>query len=306
QPPTRVRYGAQPPTAQPQGDERLRRRTARTSGRRLVADEPQNPVGATSREGVSGHAASQPPQPPSGETRRDDAAAVWQRMSERMEPVDRPGNEPAGAPAQNDGAAVAGADDRSAAEAARYLDRLLNEGHERTPHPADDASILGMIQKRVDKGDAEAINHLADQYRCGNHGLAKDVPRAIELWTEAAELGSVDAHYKLGVAYYIGEGVEEDKPRGIQHWQEAAMKGDADSRHNLGALEDDSGNCNLAVQHWMISAKMGIEKSLDAIKDTFMGGRATKAQYAEALRGYGDATEEMKSHQREEAKRLGL
>ncbi|EJK46750.1 hypothetical protein THAOC_34566, partial [Thalassiosira oceanica] len=141
---------------------------------------------------------------------------------------------------------------------------------------------------------------------CGNHGLAKDVPRAIELWTEAAELGSVDSHYKLGVAYYIGEGVEEDKPRGIQHWREAAMKGDADSRHNLGALEDDSGNYNLAVQHWMISAKMGIEKSVNAIKDTFMGGRATKAQYAEALRGYGDATEEMKSHQREEAKRLGL
>ncbi|EJK57424.1 hypothetical protein THAOC_22532, partial [Thalassiosira oceanica] len=53
-----------------------------------------------------------------------------QRMSERMEPVDRPGKEPVEAPAQNDGASVGGADDRPAAEAARYLDRLLNEGHE--------------------------------------------------------------------------------------------------------------------------------------------------------------------------------
>ena len=39
-----------------------------------------------------------------------------------------------------------------------------------------------------------------------------------------------------------------------------------------------------------------------------MRGEATKAQYAEALRGYGDAVEEiqMKSPQREEAKRLGI
>ena len=46
---------------------------------------------------------------------------------------------------------------------------------------------------------------------------------------------------------------------------------------------------------------------LSPIKGMFMKGRATKAQYAEALRGYGDAAEEMKSHQREEAKtRLGF
>ncbi|EJK56840.1 hypothetical protein THAOC_23189, partial [Thalassiosira oceanica] len=34
-----------------------------------------------------------------------------------------------------------------------------------------------------------------------------------------------------------------------------------------------------------------------------MEGQATKAQYAEALLGYRDAVEEMKSPQREEAKR---
>ena len=36
----------------------------------------------------------------------------------------------------------------------------------------------------------------------------------------------------------------------------------------------------------------------------FMKGRATKAQYAETLRGCGVALDEMKSHQRDEAKRL--
>ncbi|EJK52768.1 hypothetical protein THAOC_27925, partial [Thalassiosira oceanica] len=145
----------------------------------------------------------------------------------------------------------------------------------RTPVPADDASILAMIKKRVDKGDEEAIAHLGYKYYYGTLGLAKNVPRAIELWTRAAELGS-----------------------------QAAMKGDVDSRHNLGADEYNNGNNQLAVQHWMISAKMGYEKSLNYIKDMFKEGHATKAQYAEALLGYRDAVEEMKSPQREEANRL--
>ncbi|EJK64148.1 hypothetical protein THAOC_15146, partial [Thalassiosira oceanica] len=65
-------------------------------------------------------------------------------------------------------------------------------------------------------------------------------------------------------------------------------------------------NYELAAQHWMISVKMGYERSLDAIKQMFKDGRATKAQYAEALLGYRDAVEETKSPQREEAKKLGL
>ena len=67
-----------------------------------------------------------------------------------------------------------------------------------------------MAQKRVDKGDAEAAKVLGDQYYRGDLGLARDVTRAIELWTKAAELGSIDAHYDLGRVHYNGE---EDKQR---------------------------------------------------------------------------------------------
>ncbi|EJK66944.1 hypothetical protein THAOC_12080, partial [Thalassiosira oceanica] len=152
----------------------------------------------------------------------------------------------------------------------------------RTTLPCDEASTLAMIQKRVHKGDAEAIFNLGNKYFNGELGLAKNVPRAIELWTEAVELGLLDAHYSLGFVYCVGDGVQEDKLRGILHWQQAAMKGD----------------------HFMISAKMGHEKSLNEIKRMFKDGDATKAQYAEALLGYRDAVEETKSPQREEAKRF--
>ena len=176
----------------------------------------------------------------------------------------------------------------------------------RTRLLGDDASNLAMVQKRVDKGDAAAIKQLGTEYYFGKYGLAKDVPRAIELWTEAAELGSIDAHNNLGHVYYFGDGIKQDKPRGIHHWQQAAMKGNALSRHELGAVELNEGNYDLSLQHWMISAKMGLEFSLNEIKTMFIKGQATKAQYTEALRGYQGAVEEMKSPQREEAKRLGV
>ena len=175
----------------------------------------------------------------------------------------------------------------------------------RTPFATDFASELAMVQKRVDKGDAEAINFLGEKYYSGELGLSKNVPRAIELWTEAAELGSIDAHCQLGCVYYSGRhGVVQDEARSIHHWQQAAMKGDVESRHNLGFVEDEHGNPQLAVQHWMISAKMGFKDSLKAIKKMLKKSHATKAQYAEALLGYQDAVEEMKSPKREEAKRL--
>jgi len=78
------------------------------------------------------------------------------------------------------------------------------------------------------------------------------------------------------------------------------------SRNNLGAFAFEIGKYDLAIQHYMISAKMVYEKPLNNIKVLFMHGLATKAQYAEALRGYQTAVLDTKSPQREEAKRLGF
>jgi len=51
---------------------------------------------------------------------------------------------------------------------------------------------------------------------------------------------------------------------------------------------------------------MGFKQSLDKIKDLFAKGHATKSQYAEALKGYQDAVEEMRSTEREEAAAVGF
>ena len=89
--------------------------------------------------------------------------------------------------------------------------------------------------------------------------------------------------------------------KAAEYYTKAAMHGHVEARHNLGAIEGQKGNHFRALRHWMISAKMGHNKSVAAIKTLFMAGAATKEQYAEALKGYQDAVEEMKSHDRDEA-----
>ena len=175
----------------------------------------------------------------------------------------------------------------------------------RAPAPEGDSQALAMIQKRVDAGDPVAIWHLGYQYAVGGYGLQKDVTRATELYERAAELGEQKAHFSLGYLYGLGEGVAKDTAKAIRHFEAAAVKGDAYARNSLGVLEYNAGNYDLALQHYMIAAKLGYQLSLDNIKTLFMKGLATKADYAEALRGHQSAAEEMRSPDREEALALG-
>ena len=56
------------------------------------------------------------------------------------------------------------------------------------------------------------------------------------------------------------------------------------------------------MRHYLISAKLGDKDGVDAINTMFLKGFATKEQYAQAMKGFQDAVEEMKSPDREEAK----
>ena len=174
------------------------------------------------------------------------------------------------------------------------------------PSPAGYADDLARVQARARKKDPEAIHYLGKAYYYGGLGLQKDMQKAFKLSTEAAELGSIEAIYSLGNAYYHGDGVRQDKVKAVHLIEKAAMHGDVESRHNLGHSEIKKGNYGRALRHLLISAKVGHEDSIEAIKNMFVEGLATKELYTQALKGYQEAVEEMKSHDRDEAKRLGL
>jgi TPR repeat protein len=61
---------------------------------------------------------------------------------------------------------------------------------------------------RCDKGDREACTSLGAIYRIGGHGVARNEPRAVELYRRACNLGSAKGCTSLREMYSEGRGVK--------------------------------------------------------------------------------------------------
>ena len=170
----------------------------------------------------------------------------------------------------------------------------------RAPAPDTD-EMIEQINKRVEICDAEAMHNLGACYSNGSHGMPQDRAKALELYHQAAELGSATSYYCIGCAYRNGDGVERDEKKAIHYWELAAMGGDAMARHNLGVYEACAGNMERALKYLMIAAGCGHTNSLEMIKQMFLKGHATKDNYAKALLSYQANLVEIKSAQRDEA-----
>ena len=129
-------------------------------------------------------------------------------------------------------------------------------------------------------------------------GLSQDMNKAIELWNQAVELGSINAHYNIAMGYYYGGGVEEDKKKAIHHFKLAAMGGHEVARVHLGFIEEQSDNIDRAMKHFMIAARAGFDKSLKMVGEGYKNGHVSKEDYAATLRAYQVSADEMKSEQR--------
>jgi TPR repeat protein len=172
----------------------------------------------------------------------------------------------------------------------------------RIPTPTTDEMMMEQIKKRMDLGDAEAMTNLGCCYSEGLFGLPQDYGKALELFHRSAELGhTADAYYNIGDAYHVGNGVEREEKKAIHYWELAAIGGVDRARYNLGAYEYKAGNMDRALKHFMIAVGSGDNDALNAIQTLFMDGKATKDDYAKALRAYQANLVEIKSPQRDEA-----
>ena len=125
----------------------------------------------------------------------------------------------------------------------------------RTPTPSSEKEMLIRGNKRVDLGDAQAIFILGCMYDRGLYGLPQDSNKAFELWHQAGELGcGAVAYLNIGNEYSCGVCVERDRKKANHYYELAAMAGDAEARYNLGVCEEDKGNWDRALKHYMIAA----------------------------------------------------
>lgn len=171
----------------------------------------------------------------------------------------------------------------------------------RTLTPRSDKVNIKQIYKLVDAGDAQAMNMLGSYYSDGVSGLRQDYAKALEHWHSSAELGCVESYNDIGNAYYLGRGVEVDKKKANHYFELATIKGSVDARRSLGALEQNAGNTERAIKHYIIAVGGGDNISMTYIKQLYSNGIATKENYTKALRAYQKYLDEVKSNQRDEA-----
>jgi len=114
-------------------------------------------------------------------------------------------------------------------------------------------------------------------------------------------LGHAEAHYQLADLYRNGLGVEKDRGREIHHLEEAAIGGHPNARYNLGWEEEESGNIERAVKHWIISANLGDDDSIKPLMKYFKEGFVSKEDLAATLRAHQAVVDATKSPQREAA-----
>ena len=171
----------------------------------------------------------------------------------------------------------------------------------KTPPPRSNEEEVERVKKLMDKENPSAYNNLAGDYAQGINGMPQNLAKGNELLLKAGELGCADAYFNLGNAYHAGRGVEIDKKKAMHYWELAAMNGHIKARHNLGCSEEQAGNHQRAMKHFIIAASAGYKQSLDSVKFGYMNGHVTKEEYANTLREYQKSLDEMKSEARDKA-----
>jgi TPR repeat protein len=147
--------------------------------------------------------------------------------------------------------------------------------------------------KRAKTNDPAALSQMGRE--CRDEG---DYDAALKYYTKAAELGYTDAHHRLGWMYRLGQGVEKDEEKSIHNWEKAAIGGHPDARYNLGYIEEENGNQERAVKHFIIAAYLGDEDSMKKLWKHYSAGLINKEDLEATLRTHHAAIDEMKSAQR--------
>lgn len=76
------------------------------------------------------------------------------------------------------------------------------------------------FQEAADLGSGEACYHLGLMYKNGQ-GTSKKYLRALQYYQKAGELGDARGYYNLGVMYKYGIGVKQDKRTAQRYFQQA-------------------------------------------------------------------------------------
>ncbi len=86
------------------------------------------------------------------------------------------------------------------------------------------------------ESDAENAYRTGLDYRHGTAGVAKDLPKALWFFEQAAVQGHVKAINEAGYAYQNGRGTQKDYAEAMRWYRRAADKGDGEALNNVAYM----------------------------------------------------------------------
>ena len=123
----------------------------------------------------------------------------------------------------------------------------------------------------AEQGDIDALYKLGNIYRMGD-GVPRDAVEAVKWYRLAAENGKAWAGYNLGVMYSFGDGVPENDAEAVKWYRLAAEQGYALAQYNLGGMYSRGDGVPVnnirAYVWWSVSSANGFVESMKEMDDS--------------------------------------
>ena len=112
--------------------------------------------------------------------------------------------------------------------------------------------------------------------------IRKDLMKAVQWYTLAAEQGYAHAQQALGVLLSSGDGIEPDFDAAIAWSEKAVAQGDASAAHNLGCIYRDLQKPAKSFRCYRQAARMGDLDALFELALCYLFGYGVKKNQAAA------------------------
>lgn len=125
----------------------------------------------------------------------------------------------------------------------------------------DERKAVEYYAEAAQRGNAMGQYNMACVYQTGRAGFGKDIVKAADLFSKAAEQDYEPAQSMIGNLLMNGIGIAKDEKAGLQWLRKAADQGNADAQLSVGFyLEQGRGapaDTNTAAQYYRKSAEQG-------------------------------------------------
>lgn len=115
----------------------------------------------------------------------------------------------------------------------------------------------------------------------------KDYSEALSCYRKAADMGNTDAQYRLGMMYFVGQGVSENNEIAAQWFKRSAESGNAEAQHMLGLLYNlgigVEENTSVAAKYYRMAAEQGNSDAQCQLGNLYLEGVGVEQNYGEAL-----------------------